>query len=176
MWTLSVRQFLLKKGENNIIIEKKIKELKKLSTIDRDKEIAKIFSSNNFILNPVAFDVFLNWEEIKYLSQNGFEVGSHGVTHQKLTELPLDKLKDELQTSKSILEKKVGVLIEVLSYPYGRHNNQVVESAKSARYTFAVSTIFGNNSFNYIKEKPFQLKRIDPEEYDTLIDFKVRLY
>ncbi len=176
LWTLGVRSFLFKQGKSEESIEKTIAELKKLRMMDREKEIVKMFSSANFILNPADFKVFLNWEEIKTLSQSGFEIGSHGIKHEKLTELSQRGLIEELVGSKKILEDKTGLKIEVLSYPYGRHDKFVIEGAIQAGYTIGVSTMDGNNSFDYIKNHTFEIKRVAPDEDGSLIDFKVRLY
>jgi peptidoglycan/xylan/chitin deacetylase (PgdA/CDA1 family) len=176
LWTLGLRYFLIKKGVNLTRIENKLRELKRLSMVDREMEIGKIFNTDNFILKPVDFNIFLNWEEVVSLSQNQFEIGSHSTKHQKLTELPPPELKIALESSKAILEAKISTRVTTVSYPYGRHNEEVVDSVRSAGYTIGVSTMSGSNSFEYIKNTPFKIKRINPEEDKNFIDFKVRLY
>lgn len=176
LWTLGVRHILLTKSLSHDLIEGKVIELKKLFMPDREKKISEMQKDDNFTLNPLDFNVFLSWDEVRQLSQNNFEIASHGVRHEKLTELNDPELKRELADSKAILETKTGLKIEGLSYPYGRHNERVIQFAKSGGYSFGLSTLLGSNSFSYIQSSPFQIKRINPEESKTFMDFKVRLY
>ncbi len=176
LWTIAVRYFLYKQGTGPSEIESKIKELKKLAISEREEKISKMFKGGNFVSNPGDFNVFLSWPEIKMLSENNFEIGSHATSHQKLTELSEEELKTELWDSKKTLKEKTGKSIEIISYPYGRHNTKVIEEAQKAGYTLGLSTLAGSNSFDYIAKNPFKIKRINPEEDKALMDFKVRLY
>ena len=69
----------------------------------------------------------LTAEQIKALARSGVEFGSHGHRHVDLTGLSDDGLREDLRTSKAILEDMLGTGIESLSYPFGRFNAKVGE-------------------------------------------------
>ncbi len=138
--------------------------------------MAQMYSNDNTIIDPTSYNIFLSWDEVILLSLNNFEIGSHGAIHQKMTELSAQELGEDLGGSKVALEERTNKSVNVLSYPYGRHSNIVITAAKSMGYTMAVSTMLGSNKFDDIEKDHFHIKRINPEEDKTLLDFKVRLY
>jgi len=175
LWTLGLRHFLGEKGRNKKEIETEIKKIKKMPMQEREKFLKTFYSKNNFKPQPENFDIFLDWPEVRDLSNNNFEIGSHGIAHQKLTELNDSDLENELISSKKILEEKVGREVETISYPYGRNNEKVESSVNSAGYTFGVSTISGFNDFEYLEKYPFRIKKITAET-GSMTEFKVRVY
>ena len=74
--------------------------------------------SRNFISNKL--------KAIKIIASLGHEVGSHSVSHRRLTELPHNELVYEVKESKEILEKLLGKRIYGFAYPYYAHNLNVV--------------------------------------------------
>ena len=82
---------------------------------------------------------FLNWDQIKELANNGFEMGSHSLSHPRLVELSAEELKNELQNSKIILEQKIGKKIIHFAYPYGKYNSEVKTEVLN-HYSTAVTT------------------------------------
>ncbi len=168
LWTLGLRYFLFKKNTPKAEVEKKIKELKKLSGPRRELVLKQMFAEDGFILNPNNFDIFLNWDEVKELSQNNIEIGSHGLSHKKFSELDERELVTELTDSKKIIEEKIGKKIDYLSYPYGDYNQKVVAVAGKTGYSFAVTIRDGYNSPCDATERPFELKRVNPDSNQTL--------
>src|SRR3989344_7211277 len=71
------------------------------------------------------YSSFMGWQQIKELADNGFEIGSHTLTHLRLTELGPEELNVELQNSKFVLEQKTGMKILHFAYPYGKYNGGV---------------------------------------------------
>lgn len=82
-------------------------------------------------------------EQIKELSNAGFEIGSHTLTHPHLTELNDSELKHELVESKNRLEDLIGKPVKSFSYPYGDCDDRVIASAIEAGYSNAVTTKLG---------------------------------
>lgn len=69
-------------------------------------------------------DVFpqntLNWEQIEELAKDPLcTIGSHTMSHCRLTITDEESLQYELGESKKILEQHIGNSVEHLSYPYG---------------------------------------------------------
>lgn len=119
---------------------------------------------------------YMDWEDIRELQKERMEIGSHTYSHFVLTNVGPETLKEELISSKERIEKEIKSPIEIFSYPKGRLNNNVVKAVKEAGYKYAVTTKYGVNSFDYVFKNPFLLKKVAPRVYESLSDFKVRLY
>ncbi len=68
------------------------------------------------------------------LYENGFEIGSHGLSHRDLTKLEPSEMRDELIESKKILEEKTGVPIHYFAAPFGLYNAAVLRASEEAGY------------------------------------------
>jgi peptidoglycan/xylan/chitin deacetylase (PgdA/CDA1 family) len=80
----------------------------------------------------------LNWEEIREMDNNGVSFGAHGVNHAILTNLPFDKAKDEIITSKKEIEEKIGKKVTAFSYPNGNYNQHIIEFLENNGFSCAV--------------------------------------
>jgi peptidoglycan/xylan/chitin deacetylase (PgdA/CDA1 family) len=78
----------------------------------------------------------MSWDELAMLADSGWEVGSHTRTHPRLTEIDDDALSEELDASRADCELRIG-RCESLAYPYGDHDDRVVEASRRAGYTAA---------------------------------------
>jgi peptidoglycan/xylan/chitin deacetylase (PgdA/CDA1 family) len=81
----------------------------------------------------------MSWEEAKELAQAGWEVGSHTKSHPRLTEIPDDRLEEELLGSRLTCERMLDGPCRSIAYPYGDHDERVVSAAKSAGYQAAAT-------------------------------------
>jgi len=79
---------------------------------------AEFFITTGWIGTPY----FMNTEQIRTLHRAGMGVGSHGVTHRFLSDLPEAEIRDEISDSQKVLESCVGEPVISLSYPGGRMN------------------------------------------------------
>lgn len=86
---------------------------------------------------------FMNWQQVKEMSDNGMIMQSHTVNHVDLTKLAPDEAYQELLTSKRLVEETVGKPVRYLAYPTGAFNKTVVQTAKRAGYRAAFSVRFG---------------------------------
>jgi len=59
----------------------------------------------------------LTWNQVRELSRDGVEFGSHSVTHTQLACLSVAKLQDELRDSKAAIEDKTAVDVTSFAYP-----------------------------------------------------------
>lgn len=82
-------------------------------------------------------------DQIRELSERGFEIGSHTLTHPHLTELDDDSLRREITDSKHKLEDILGKEVVSFSYPYGSCDNRVLQATVEAGYKYALSTRLG---------------------------------
>jgi peptidoglycan/xylan/chitin deacetylase (PgdA/CDA1 family) len=94
----------------------------------------------------------------------GHEIGSHTLTHPRLTRLALGAAREEITASKKALEDRFGRAIEHFCYPYGDWNEPVRDLVGEAGYVTACTTVFGVNSAS---TGPHELRRITAR-YPTL--------
>lgn len=110
--------------------------------------------------------------DILDLHAAGMEIGSHTITHPKLTTLEPQRLASELRDSKATLEDLIGGPVESLAYPYGLHDARVIKAAREAGYLNAASTIYWVNTPT---TDPYRLRRITMGAGVTPEEFRKRL-
>jgi peptidoglycan/xylan/chitin deacetylase (PgdA/CDA1 family) len=75
-----------------------------------------------------------DWEQIGKLAEAGWEIGSHGRSHIRLSELDDQVLKAELEDSRRSCEEHTGTPCRSVAYPYGDHDDRVIQAARDAGY------------------------------------------
>ena len=71
----------------------------------------------------------MNVDELKILQNYGWEIGSHGVSHQSLLRLNDDEIHYQLSKSKEILENLFGK-VSSYAYPYGDFSPYIEKQVK----------------------------------------------
>ncbi len=87
---------------------------------------------------------------------SAFEVGSHGFSHKKITEMSPEEAYSELRESKLALEKEFQTPINVYAFTYGDTNKDMAALAEAAGYSYAVNTDTGGT---LIEEAPYEIFR-----------------
>lgn len=82
-------------------------------------------------------------KQIVEISNAGFEIGSHTLSHPHLSELPEARLLHEVKDSKNKLEDIIQKPVVSFSYPYGDYNKRVIEIVKESGYKYATATRLG---------------------------------
>ncbi len=77
---------------------------------------------------------YMDWPHLKELIDAGMTVGSHGLTHEILTNLIDSQIEQELSASKSNLEMNLGVTIKDISIPRGFCNEKILGMGYAAGY------------------------------------------
>ncbi len=90
----------------------------------------------------------MNWEQIKEISDFGYEIGSHSRSHPYLTKLSLSTQKKEIIDSKHTIESHIEKNIISFAYPFGNRNSQVINMVKD-NYLFARTTTDGDHFHSY---------------------------
>ena len=68
---------------------------------------------------------------VKYINDNGLEIGTHSNTHPDLTTLDSESIRLELKTSIDLIEKIIGEgKVNLFRAPYGAYNNNLLTIAK----------------------------------------------
>jgi peptidoglycan/xylan/chitin deacetylase (PgdA/CDA1 family) len=69
------------------------------------------------------FFPLMNWDQIRSLAEQGFEIGSHTIDHVDLGKEPLRSAKRQIVGSKEDIEDKIGLEVKYFSYPFGGKDN-----------------------------------------------------
>jgi peptidoglycan/xylan/chitin deacetylase (PgdA/CDA1 family) len=95
--------------------------------------------------------------QIRQWLQAGHSIGSHTLTHARVTRLSVRDAREEIVASKKKLEDTFGVAVEDFCYPYGDWNGVVRDLVIEAGYRTACTTAFGVNT---PATPPFVLRRL----------------
>ncbi len=107
--------------------------------------------------------------QVRELSDAGFEIGCHSMTHPCLSDLNDTELNREIAEAKVRLEEMIGRHVQHFSCPGGRWSPRVAEVAKRAGYvTVATSRIASNGP----RSDRFQLSRVVVMRDANLADFQ----
>lgn len=69
--------------------------------------------------------------QIQTLIDDGFEIGSHTLTHPFLTRLSEEEADRELRESKKRIEEEYGISVESVAFPYGDRDKTIIDIAKN---------------------------------------------
>jgi peptidoglycan/xylan/chitin deacetylase (PgdA/CDA1 family) len=110
---------------------------------------ATFFISSDFIHNKKC----LNWEQVKEMSENGFDIECHTNSHRDLTKIEensygeyFNNIKKELSASKQLIQEKLNKECKYLAYPYGATNKLIIALLKKLNYQGAFTVNRGSNA------------------------------
>ena len=106
----------------------------------------------------------LSWEEIREMTKNNIEIGSHTLSHCNLLkyqenenyETYLNRIRREIILSKEILESKMGGKVKFFAYPYGVYSPIIKDIVIQAGYEVILNA---NSMSNNLNADPFSLNR-----------------
>jgi len=82
----------------------------------------------------------LGADGVREVSERGMEVGSHSVTHPRLSGLDSETMIHEVAGSRQMLSEILNAPVEGFAYPYGDLHGPAVRAARGAGYLYAVAT------------------------------------
>ncbi len=88
--------------------------------------------------NAIGRKGFLTWANLRTLVASGMSIGDHTRSHPFLTNITsTSTLWDEIDESKKLLEKELGVPVGEFAYPFGRYNPAIMSLVREAGYRSA---------------------------------------
>jgi peptidoglycan/xylan/chitin deacetylase (PgdA/CDA1 family) len=113
----------------------------------------------------------VTWTMLEQMSEGGFEVGAHTLTHPHLPELGDDALRHELWESRAQIKQRLGTC-DTLAYPFGEWSDRVAAAAADCgyRYAFSLPTKTGQRHAT-----PLSIPRINVDYRDNERRFEVKL-
>jgi peptidoglycan/xylan/chitin deacetylase (PgdA/CDA1 family) len=115
----------------------------------------------------------LGWDELRRLAKEGVTLGAHTQTHPILTRISLEDARKEIIGSQADLQREIGAVLPVFSYPDGGHNDAVVEILKKEGFLLGFNGPTGVNNLRLCD--PFRLRRINITPKSTPFIFQLRL-
>jgi hypothetical protein len=96
----------------------------------------------------------LTTADIRALSDQGFEIGAHTVSHKNLPSLATEQLTREVGVCKQMLEQIVGRSVLIFCYPNGRYDAEVIRHVQHAGYKGARTVRMLSTSTDFL---PFEM-------------------
>ena len=91
-------------------------------------------------------DLFMAWEEIEEMVENGFSIRGHTCNHKILSSLTKDEIAKEISGSKHEIEKRLGITLSSFAYPGGKrneYNSSCFQILEKCGFRQGISTIGG---------------------------------
>ncbi len=121
-----------------------VEQCKRASLETREQLLVLLRSKTEAL--PSLYDeeahAFMDWQEARWLATQGFELGSHTVSHPVLTSLAAEAVESELRQSRQKIETEAGAPCRFLAYPNGGpedYSAEVMRWAERAGYQAAFS-------------------------------------
>lgn len=115
--------------------------------------------------------VAMTWDQLLYLQDRGWEIGSHTVGHPLLTRVDDERLEMELRTSKELLEQHLGRPCRTIAYPSSDYDARVIEFTRRAGYE-----VGGTLSVSFPKRPdPLEYPRISVQRDDSRTTFVLKV-
>ena len=122
---------------------------------------------------------FCSWNDIRDLSAAGMKIGSHSMTHPRLTQISKAGLQREILDSKKMISDKLGKDIETFAIPYGDKNKKVIAYILESGYQYCCISDHGTHQTgDRIIPRNSINARTQLKKYSEIINptFKTRLF
>jgi peptidoglycan/xylan/chitin deacetylase (PgdA/CDA1 family) len=108
--------------------------------IERDSRALLRFRST--LRQKTADFEVLSWDDAASLIEGGFSIGSHTWDHPMLSHLPDEGIRFQLESSRNLIRKRLGLSQFGMAYPYGKLgrnvDRRVVSLTESAGYSYGL--------------------------------------
>jgi peptidoglycan/xylan/chitin deacetylase (PgdA/CDA1 family) len=122
--------------------------------------------------DPASAVPLLSDHQILEMHRAGFEIGSHSLSHARLTQMPRDAVFEELSRSRMILEILLNAPVLTFAYPFGLLNEDLKRMVVEAGYVNACSAWTGPPVFG---RDPLEVRRTPILGNDSFITFSLKL-
>lgn len=112
----------------------------------------------------------LNWMQIREMVDSGLcEIASHSVTHRKMTLLPDEVARFELERSRAVLTEELELRPEAFFYPLGDNNYRIRRLTRQSGYRAAFVAHGGPTT---VRTKRFGIPRYDVKPETSMRTFR----
>ncbi len=124
-------------------------------------ELTNMLQEYNIDWKNYAQNLCMNWEDIKYLSNDPLcTIGNHTTNHYNLAQLSKSEIEHEILEANTQLEKHTNRKIEHFAYPFGSPNEVTKRETnilKKMKFKTCVTTYHGtiySHHINYLESLP----------------------
>jgi peptidoglycan/xylan/chitin deacetylase (PgdA/CDA1 family) len=92
--------------------------------------------------------------QVQDIIYEGHEVSFHGFYHKNYNDLSLEEITKEFKEAKENMEKKLGIKIPVIHYPFSSSTDKVIKAAQNAGFLFGRTgekNAASNNNSDFMK-------------------------
>jgi peptidoglycan/xylan/chitin deacetylase (PgdA/CDA1 family) len=111
---------------------------------------------------------FMTWAEVRGLQAAGMEIGSHTVSHRRLTALHRAEMRAEIEQSRAALQNVLARPVELFAYPYNDQRQSVRLAVEKAGYRGAVVGAQGNTD-RFTLRRLTMHRGISPQELRSML-------
>ena len=165
----SNEELLKKYAVANRFDTKEVIFIKRMLQMALPEDLRKIISSNLFAkyinVSEEAFsqELYMNLDQIEYMSKNGMHMGIHGHGHYWLGDLDEDKVEQDILTALTKLDGVIDRNNWSMCYPSGSYNDSVIKIIKNLGCQLAFSTEV--QIANIKSGNRYALPRLDTNDY-----------
>ncbi len=109
-------------------------------TVDRLQEALDIDD------RPLPGDRLMDWDQVRWLAAQGFEIGAHSADHLNLARLDAQTLERQVAGAKARIEAETAKPVETFAYPYGgraNYSRETMDAVRRAGYRGAFTAVRG---------------------------------
>ncbi len=85
----------------------------------------------------------LTWNHINEMKRHGIDFQAHTCSHPHLPQISYQEAKEEMRSSKEVIEHQLGHPVEFFAYPFGEYTPALKELARSLGFVGACTTEVG---------------------------------
>ena len=110
------------------------------------ERLRNIISSNLFSKyvgiteEQLAYELYLNKDQIKLMQDNGMFIGVHSYDHYWLGNTDKEKVRQDLTKALEVMDEFIDKSAWVMNYPYGSYNDDVLEIVREKGAVLGLST------------------------------------
>jgi len=116
----------------------------------------------------------LGWDELRRLDREGVTIAPHTRWHPLLTNVSRERIREEAAGSRADVEREIGRVLPIFSYPNGSHDDGVVDVMEEEGFRLGLTQRSGINDLRTVPA--LRLRRTNITPRSTYSVFRVRLH
>ena len=110
-----------------------------------------------------AYELYLTYEQIRYMKSSGMFIGIHGYDHKWLGELSEQEMQKDIDKSLEAMSDFIEVDRWVMNYPYGSYNQEMIEYIKGKGCELGLTTDV--RIADLLSDNKYCLPRLDTNDF-----------
>ncbi len=124
--------------------------------------------------NAVGKSNYMSWDQLREIEKTGGEIGSHSVTHPRLTNENAERVRREMVDSKAMLEKELGHAVRAFAYPFGQYDDAIRAMGREAGYTLLLTSepdnVDGTVAFDLVPRQAIVGKNMTMQKFKDKLE------